>query len=151
MKTREPPEFEQMTKEELIAFAMCLEEVDIRRCSLGADLLGAIQANMAQFRKGDVEFLFKLFGEEPPSPAPESPAIKIEESQIVQTLNGVHSGLHEMSREELMAHIGRLKECTKRRTALFHELFAQLGNDCIAFGGANATLSQAIRKPKKGH
>ena len=31
METPEPPDFEQMSKEELIAFAMPLEEVDLRR------------------------------------------------------------------------------------------------------------------------
>ncbi len=152
METREPPEFEQMSKKELIANAMLLEEADIRRCALGVDLIGAVQANVAQFKRGDDLFLCQLAGKEPPPIlAPARPSIKIEEREIVKTLNGIYSSLQKVSREELMAHIGRLRECEARRTALFHEWSMRLADDCIAFGGANATLSQAIGKPKKGH
>ena len=151
MEPCEPPDFEQMTKEGLIAFAMPIEEVDIRRYSLAVDLIGAIRANMAQFCGEDVALLSNLWGGEPPSPPPEGPAIKIEESQIAQMLNGVHAGLQEMSREELIDHIGRLTECLERRTAVFQGFVGLLGNGCDAFSGANIMLSQVIRKPQKGH
>ena len=120
MEPCEPPDFEQMTKEEPIAFAMPIEEVDIRRYSLAVDLhCLPFQPIWLIFCGEDVALLSNLWGTNPPSPPAEGPAIKIEESRIAQMLNGVHAGLQEMSCEELMDHIGRLTECLERRTAVF--------------------------------
>ncbi|MGA8169418.1 MAG: hypothetical protein WB816_01060 [Methylocystis sp.] len=147
----EPAEFERLSKDELVAYAMRLEETEIRRVSLFVGLIGGIQANMALFKSADVSFLLRLAGKEAAPTSPPTPTTGIEEGQIAQALEGVRAGLRQMSREGLIAHIGSLKEITEKRTALFLEFFKRLANDCAAFGGASATLSQTGLDPKKGH
>ncbi len=151
MKYPEPPDFEHMSKDELIEYAMPLEEADIRRMGFGRVFVHALTENILQFRMMDGGFLSRLYGIEPPTPTNAAAPTFPEESQIAAALVGIHRGLQERTREQLLAHVARLCECMQLRTKLFCEFAAAFGQACIGFLGANGTLSQASLDPKKGH
>lgn len=151
MKPPEPPDFGAMTKDELIEFALPLEEADIRRTGFGSAFIHALTENISQFRWMDGTFLSRLYGIQPPAQTKTTAAPELEESQIAAALDGIRRGLQEMTREQVQAHVARLCELMHLRTTLFCEFSHALGEACIGFVGANGTLAQAGTDLKKGH
>lgn len=139
----------EMQKEDLIARATFLWEIDIRRVSLGAAALGEIHASMVKFAKADLEFRARLAGKQPLAPTHGKLLAAFDESQIVAALEKTRRRLEVLSLDELKVQVTRLEELTERRSALCQITFERFVEDCANFSGASASLSRG-EKAEKG-